>query len=1059
VPRTAQTSFSAGEISPALYGRVDLARYAQGLALCKNFFPTVYGSVQNRPGTRYVAHTKGDKRARLIPFQRSSQETVVLEFTDHALRWHSYGAPVLVEPTDATVQNPTFASVATWPDYSTGGASRLGAGAVVPVPAATGSPIGNMTANGGLAAAFDEERDKPSSRAAARLASAAATIGKSWGGAGPKKIGRVVVNPTPDQGFKSGGSPFFTLRIEGSTDNFAASTVQLYSATLQDDQGDLDISEGLIATTAYAYHRVRFSSADATKNTYASQIELHEITSGGGSLQLIGAVGGVAATEQPIATTRLGQEHILAVTVLGTPGQSVVVMIGGTTNTSGILPQTTLLPGRHLIPFTPGVSPFYVRFYNANAYTVSLGEVRLLGSGASARVPLELATDYPEGELRALYYAESVDVMTVVHPAHPPAELRRLGVRAWSLVDTVYEPVQQPPTGLVVGRTGTGSTDYDYVVTAIAANGEESLPCDSGGIANAAALGAPTNTNNLSWTAAAGAAQYSVYKYRNGIYGLIGSTTELAFKDDGINANVANTPPAARDPFDAAGHYPAAVGFYEGREIYGGSIDAPDTLEMSKAASYRNFSKAVPTQSDDAITATLSSEELNQIVAFALLGSLLVFTTGAYWRVDRGQNGLTPQLDGGVKMQAALGAAPIRPIVVGHAALFVTDKAQGVRSVTYDFASDTYQGDELSTTSKHLLTGRQVLEWSFQRTPWPMLWIVRDDGVMLSLSYLPEQQVTGWARHDTRGKFESVACVSEGTEHAVYVAVRRLVGGTWRRFVERFAARDVSDIRDAYHVDCGLSVDLQSAITAVTLANPLSVTAPGHGCAVGDLAGIDALTGDPYPGLARDGTRLPDLAATANGRLFLVAAVAGDVLTLADRYDIGAAIDASAWPAWLGGGLVRRAAATVAGLDHLEGRTVAILADGSTQEPRAVVGGSVTLDAPAARVHVGLPYVSDLQTLALAAPPDQYGAKKTVTEVLIQVSGSRGLLVGPRFGDLVEQPQRDQEEWNEPTRPLTGHIRITTPSTWSDGAQLAIRQAEPLPLEVLSIVPEIGVGA
>ena len=56
---------------------------------------------------------------------------------------------------------------------------------------------------------------------------------------------------------------------------------------------------------------------------------------------------------------------------------------------------------------------------------------------------------------------------------------------------------------------------------------------------------------------------------------------------------------------------------------------------------------------------------------------------------------------------------------------------------------------------------------------------------------------------------------------------------------------------------------------------------------------------------------------------------------------------------------------TITGLDHLNGATVSILADGSVQAQQVVAAGRITLQAPAARVTVGLPYVSQLQTLCM----------------------------------------------------------------------------------------------
>jgi hypothetical protein len=357
------------------------------------------------------------------------------------------------------------------------------------------------------------------------------------------------------------------------------------------------------------------------------------------------------------------------------------------------------------------------------------------------------------------------------------------------------------------------------------------------------------------------------------------------------------------------------------------------------------------------------------------------------------------------------------------------------------------------------MEGRQAIEWAYQRTPWPILWIVRDDGMLLSLTYMREQQVVGWAWHDTRGQWESTCCVSEGGEHAVYVVVRRYLGGSWHRYVERFASRLTGDIRDAYHVDCGVTAEQTAGLLAVSLGDPLTVTAPGHGCAAGDLIELAGVMADPYP------PATVDLAAKLNNARFLVQAVSGDDLALAGQYDAGTGqdgttptIDATGWPVWLGGGTVRRCFSTVTAA-HLAGETVAILADGEVQQPRVVAqDGTVTLDGMVARAHVGLPYASDLETLPLALPPDQYGQRKRVPEALLVLNRSRGVSIGPSFADLVEMPAREGEDWGDPARPVTGTARITTPASWGDGGVLCLRQQYPLPLEILSIVPSVEIG-
>ncbi len=57
---------------------------------------------------------------------------------------------------------------------------------------------------------------------------------------------------------------------------------------------------------------------------------------------------------------------------------------------------------------------------------------------------------------------------------------------------------------------------------------------------------------------------------------------------------------------------------------------------------------------------------------------------------------------------------------------------------------------------------------------------------------------------------------------------------------------------------------------------------------------------------------------------------------------------------------------TISGLDHLEGQTVSVLANGEDHANKVVSGGSITLDASYTKVHVGLPYTSKMATLPTA---------------------------------------------------------------------------------------------
>lgn len=89
-------SFAGGEITPELFGRLDLGKFQTGLATCRNFFPLPHGPVTRRPGTKYVREVKTSANfTRLIPFAFSADQTMVLEFGNLYLRFHTQGGTLM----------------------------------------------------------------------------------------------------------------------------------------------------------------------------------------------------------------------------------------------------------------------------------------------------------------------------------------------------------------------------------------------------------------------------------------------------------------------------------------------------------------------------------------------------------------------------------------------------------------------------------------------------------------------------------------------------------------------------------------------------------------------------------------------------------------------------------------------------------------------------------------------------------------------------------------------------------------------------------------------------
>jgi hypothetical protein len=145
----------------------------------------------------------------------------------------------------------------------------------------------------------------------------------------------------------------------------------------------------------------------------------------------------------------------------------------------------------------------------------------------------------------------------------------------------------------------------------------------------------------------------------------------------------------------------------------------------------------------------------------------------------------------------------------------------------------------------------------------------------------------------------------------------------------------------------------------------------------------------------------------------------------------------------------------VEGLAHLNGETVSVFADGKVQPSKVVSGGQITLSQQANTAHVGLPYVSDLQTLPVTLQVDGFGQGRNynVNKTWLRVHQTAGVKVGPDESRLVAaNPYSTTPELAEST------IEVMVSPSWQNDGQVYIRQSEPLPMTVVGLTFEVSVG-
>ena len=153
------------------------------------------------------------------------------------------------------------------------------------------------------------------------------------------------------------------------------------------------------------------------------------------------------------------------------------------------------------------------------------------------------------------------------------------------------------------------------------------------------------------------------------------------------------------------------------------------------------------------------------------------------------------------------------------------------------------------------------------------------------------------------------------------------------------------------------------------------------------------------------------------------------------------------------------------GLEHLEGCSVACLADGNVVSGLTVKDGAVALPYKASVVHLGLPYTSALETLDLTLSRrdgTQQGRGARLVSVKVRVENTRGLCVmGVEADDSVDSPaefkERRLENYGAPTKLQTGIMSVGLSSGYSSG-RVRIEQRNPLPCTVLSLLPKVALG-
>ncbi len=594
-----------------------------------------------------------------------------------------------------------------------------------------------------------------------------------------------------------------------------------------------------------------------------------------------------------------------------------------------------------------------------------------------------------------------------------------------------------------------------YLVTSVDADTfEESLPTAPIGPLNVGTEDLPTT---LTWDAVDNARSYNIYRSYNSVYAFIGvAGSGLSFIDNGITPDPAVQPPVIRDALSGTNNRPSVATYYQQRLMVANTESEPEAVFGSRSGLFDNFTISSPLRPDDAIKFSMADVEVQEVRH--LLGAmklLMVLTGNSVRRIVGDINGvLRPDAINPVQ-QSGFGSSWVPPVVVGETAVYVETAGSMVRDLNFEQQSDGYVGKDLTIFSPHLFEGFTIVRMAYAKTPHSILYLVRSDGVLLTLTYIREQELWGWARHDTDGFYEDVMTLPEGGETAVYVVVRRTVLGETKRFIERFTSASIgSDFTrnaETAFLDSFLTYDgRNSGSRTMTLTGTdwegatedLTLTASSAFFSSIDVGNVIVMRATDPAG------------ATVSVRLAITSYSSTTVVGVRPAATVPPELRAIATADW------DRAVDQVAGLDHLEGELVDVVGDGKVLASQYVVDGGFRLDSQYTIIHAGLGYNSDFETLDLdVAGTDVGGRQKKINSIQVKVKNSRGFFAGPTVDDLNEwRPDFRASYADDETALISGLMEMNISSTWNNTGRFFIRQSKPLPLTILSATPDGEIG-
>ncbi len=550
-------------------------------------------------------------------------------------------------------------------------------------------------------------------------------------------------------------------------------------------------------------------------------------------------------------------------------------------------------------------------------------------------------------------------------------------------------------------------------------------------------------------------------------------STDLSVYSDAVNGSnewrlgafngywtYTNVASKGNDAFTGNG-YPNISQIYQQRLCFAATALEPSTVWLSRSGNFYNFAptelgvqdsplvltSGVTTEvisSSNGLYFTIDSDTLDEILWLQDSKRLALGTSAGVYFLYGSETNLT--VTPGrftINRETSYSATNVEPVVVSNVIIYPQRGGREIQELEFSGSEEQWLQTRISMKAYDIISTSSIIKLVWQERPNPIIWMLMDNGKVLSLSYDRQVKFKAWSVHTLAGTnaiVTDLAIIPRSDYDQVWFQVNRTIDGATKTYIERlnrFPSENIITRNELVFLDSA-KIHRASEI-------------------VGGTPTVNGLT-------AKDVTTL----VVQNPLATAVAPPIGTTFYIGTDPTLYTTLTGSTLTSWnLNRGLVAIAAdgATIdvrlkiLTIPHLEAQTAGLCTNGMEHSSKTVASSVVTLDHSIATTAVsGLFYDASMTTLSPPTLENQYNWFKRLKTLTALIQNSLGIRI--EYNDVTEELlfRSTQQNTGEPIPLFSGFRKQTLSGIGWDTHNVKIKSISPLPMQVNGLSIELETG-